>query len=284
MIVWPVDVTQNKYTKWYEQLVNKAKNRTLPEDVYTETHHIVPYCISQDNSKDNLVVLTGREHYMAHLLLWRMGMPPKWHNKMMMALWVMTNGSGYGNQKIERSKLKLRNSKLYETFIEERRRILGDRAAERWKDPKYKNNIVKQIQDRWNDPEYKKRMSQVHKERLSTPEARKASSENSQTMWDNRSEDERKEVLENSLLKVTKARKGKSWDEIYDSETKQRILTGIQNRVLSEDAKERIKQGRLKGCRLPKKKKPCPHCSKMCAGNMLAKWHGDNCKLKPSDG
>lgn len=251
MIVWPIDVTQNKYTKWYEQLVNKAKNRTLSGDVYTETHHIVPHCISQDNSKDNLVVLTAREHYIAHLLLWRMGMPSKWHNKMMMALWVMTNGSGNGNQKMKRSKLKLHSSKLYETFIEERRRISGKQAAERWKDPKYRNNIVNQLQDRWNDPEYKERMSQVHKERMSTPEARKASSENSQTMWNNRSEQERNELLDKTLRKVTADRKGKTYEEIYTPEQIERMHKARENRVLSDDAKERMKQGQLNASKCP---------------------------------
>jgi hypothetical protein len=282
MINWVIKIRHNKYSKWYEALIEKAKNRSIPKDTYTETHHIVPYCISKDNSKNNLVVLTAREHYIAHLLLWRMDMPAKWHNKMMMALWVMTNGSGNSKQKIDRSKLKLRSSRLYERFMGERRRITGEASAERWKNPEYKNNVVTQIKERWNEPEYKARMSKIHKERMNTPEAKEATSNFSKQMWNNRSQEEREEILNKSVRKIAQSRKGKTYEEIYTPEQIERLHNGRKNRVLSEDAKERMKQGRLKGIRKPKTKKPCPHCGKMCAGNMLAKWHGDNCKLKPT--
>lgn len=56
----------NKYYAWYKQLV-ASKNRVL--DCYTEKHHIIPRCMRGDDSVENLVVLTAREHYIAHLLL-----------------------------------------------------------------------------------------------------------------------------------------------------------------------------------------------------------------------
>ena len=120
-----VNVTQNKYTKWYEQLVNKAKNRTLPKNIYTEKHHVIPHCMTQDNSQENLVEFTAREHYVAHLLLWRITMPAKWHNKMTMAIHMMVNGSGYGKQKLERSKY-LMPSKLVEKYRLEWREHLSE--------------------------------------------------------------------------------------------------------------------------------------------------------------
>ena len=125
MINWPVDVTQNKYTRWYEQLVNKARNRKLPKDTYTEKHHVIPYCMTKDNSLENLVQFTAREHYVAHLLLWRMDMPPKWHNKMTMALHMMVNGSGYGKQKLARSEYVM-PSKLVEKYRLEWREHLSN--------------------------------------------------------------------------------------------------------------------------------------------------------------
>lgn len=36
---------------------------------YFERHHIIPKCMEGDNSKENLVLLTAKEHYMAHRLL-----------------------------------------------------------------------------------------------------------------------------------------------------------------------------------------------------------------------
>jgi hypothetical protein len=48
--------------------MEKALNRDQPLE-YAELHHIIPLCISQTNDKDNLVRLTGREHFIAHVLL-----------------------------------------------------------------------------------------------------------------------------------------------------------------------------------------------------------------------
>lgn len=41
----------------------------LPEEIYTENHHIIPRSLGGTNCIDNLVTLTAREHYIVHLLL-----------------------------------------------------------------------------------------------------------------------------------------------------------------------------------------------------------------------
>lgn len=38
---------------------------------YTERHHIIPKCMGGDDSMENLISLTAREHFIAHWLLWR---------------------------------------------------------------------------------------------------------------------------------------------------------------------------------------------------------------------
>ena len=60
------------YIKIYNDLVNKGKLRGLDKkklSYYTECHHIVPKCMSGSNDEDNLVLLTAREHVIAHVLL-----------------------------------------------------------------------------------------------------------------------------------------------------------------------------------------------------------------------
>jgi hypothetical protein len=52
----------------YDRLINFRKNN-VPTTKYTETHHIVMKSLGGTDKKDNLVILTGREHYIAHLLL-----------------------------------------------------------------------------------------------------------------------------------------------------------------------------------------------------------------------
>lgn len=63
---------ENKYAKTYLNLIQRAKNRSLHNDIYTEKHHIIPRSLGGDNSKSNIAVLTAREHYIAHLLLTKM--------------------------------------------------------------------------------------------------------------------------------------------------------------------------------------------------------------------
>ena len=56
------------YHKHYSLLVSKALNREKPA-CYTEKHHIIPKCIGGTDDSSNLVVLTAREHFIAHQLL-----------------------------------------------------------------------------------------------------------------------------------------------------------------------------------------------------------------------
>jgi hypothetical protein len=55
------------YRRIYEALMDKARSRDLFG--YCETHHVVPKCIGGSDCDGNLVRLTAREHYIAHLLL-----------------------------------------------------------------------------------------------------------------------------------------------------------------------------------------------------------------------
>lgn len=73
----------SKYSRWYFSIVRNAKNRC--NDGYVERHHIVPRSLGGSNSKKNIVCLTAREHFIAHLLLVKM---VTGHNKIRMA-WAL---------------------------------------------------------------------------------------------------------------------------------------------------------------------------------------------------
>jgi hypothetical protein len=62
------------YQNIYNQIIENAKSRGLDKkklEGYFEKHHIIPRCINGTDDKDNLVLLTGREHYLCHHLLWK---------------------------------------------------------------------------------------------------------------------------------------------------------------------------------------------------------------------
>ena len=79
----------NKYYKWYDQLIDRARNRTI--EGYVERHHIVPKSLGGTDEKSNLVKLTAREHLIAHMLLPRFveNKKPMWQ-----AVWMMMNTQG----------------------------------------------------------------------------------------------------------------------------------------------------------------------------------------------
>lgn len=107
----------NKYTRWYWLIINKAKSNPLSADVYSEKHHILPRCLGGDNSKDNLIRLTAKEHYLVHLLLTKMG-EGRAKYKLQVAFWRMcapkTGRRIINNRQYETAKhsMKLALSKL----------------------------------------------------------------------------------------------------------------------------------------------------------------------------
>ena len=56
------------YRKIYADIIRRAKERPKP-NCYTERHHIVPKSLGGSNEKDNIVILTAREHFICHWLL-----------------------------------------------------------------------------------------------------------------------------------------------------------------------------------------------------------------------
>ena len=104
---------QNKYTTWYYNIISRAKLRTTP-DGYVEKHHVIPRSLGGLNNRDNLVVLTAREHFICHWLLTKM-VEGIFRQKMAFALHSMlhlnldrryTNSVAYEKNKIEISKIK----------------------------------------------------------------------------------------------------------------------------------------------------------------------------------
>lgn len=60
------------YNKHYNLLIKKAKSEKRKKgSTYYEKHHIIPRSEGGSDLKENLVLLTAREHYLAHWLLFR---------------------------------------------------------------------------------------------------------------------------------------------------------------------------------------------------------------------
>lgn len=58
------------YNQTYNDLIEKSRSNTPMG--YSEVHHIIPRCMGGGNDKDNLVRMSARAHFVAHLLLAKM--------------------------------------------------------------------------------------------------------------------------------------------------------------------------------------------------------------------
>lgn len=150
MINWPIEVSRTKYLTWYENLVAKAKAR-LSLDGYVERHHVIPVCFGGNNKAENIITLTAREHYIAHLLLWKMSMDKKSHNKMTMALHVMVNGSGHKKQ--DRSYIV--PSRIYEANRKEYVQVISEIMSgpdNKWRGRKHSAESLEKMKAWQRDP------------------------------------------------------------------------------------------------------------------------------------
>jgi len=99
-----ISTIKNKYFNWYLKLIETRKHKPLRTIETYHVHHILPKSLGGNDTSDNLIHLTLREHYIAHLLL------PKFltnydKRKMLYSLLLMHNGL--------KSKIRI-NSRLYE--------------------------------------------------------------------------------------------------------------------------------------------------------------------------
>ena len=124
----------NKYTKWYNQITERARYRII--DTYTETHHIQPRSLGGTNEVDNLVELTAREHFICHWLLTKM-YTGEAKSKMINALWMMQSKNTYQ----DRYQTKI-TSRVYESLRQDYARYISDRNTGRVQPPEEK---IKQV-------------------------------------------------------------------------------------------------------------------------------------------
>jgi hypothetical protein len=127
------------YLKVYCNLIRKAENRTPPEG-YTEKHHTFPVSIFGKNKR--IVVLTAREHYIAHALLEkicikRYGLKHWKTQKMIHAFWIMnakTNKIDYHYNSLLYESSKIHQSKIVSEKMKGNKNSLGTVKSKEWID------------------------------------------------------------------------------------------------------------------------------------------------------
>lgn len=112
------------YKKIYNLIIEKAKSekRIKNSNFYYESHHIIPKCLGGEGkttewkTHPNIVLLTAKEHFIAHLLLCEIHPNEK---KLKFALWGMCNQDRNG----KRYKV---NSRRYERIRDDYAKLISE--------------------------------------------------------------------------------------------------------------------------------------------------------------
>lgn len=98
------------YQNVYTRLIERRVHSTQMLQVF-QKHHIVPKCLGGGDTEDNIVKLTYREHYIAHLLLYKIHRNNKQvAYKLLNAIMIMGSTLGTSN--------KIRfNSRMYDLLV-----------------------------------------------------------------------------------------------------------------------------------------------------------------------
>lgn len=204
-------IKDNKYKKWYIALCNKAilrQNGVLTRNKidlvrksigYVEKHHILPKCLCTDKSqitdKANLVLLTPREHYIAHLLLWK----ATDNNLLAYALKIFNNNS--------KRNIKI-NSRVFESAriaISEHASTIAIERIKKYGHPRQNITLTKETKEKLSnalkgiplDDERKTKIKETMKEKYKNNEI---IAPNLGRKWD----DKYKEKMSESCKKIVK--------------------------------------------------------------------------------
>ena len=245
---------ENKYTKWYYDIVNRSINRRL--DIYTEEHHVIPKSMGGTNDSDNLVRLTAREHFLCHLLLTKM-VNGQLKHKAVKAARMMAKTTGPKQQRYKVT------GRIYESLI--------------------RNKIEVSI-------ETKKRMGISQKQRFANvPGTFKNKKHTKETLGKLRrpKTEEQKLKQSQSMKGKFKGRiphnKGKTFEELYGDraeEIRNKVRragekNGFYGKTHTEEQRQKKRLEKLNSAR-----QQCPYCNKLVDPMNYARWHGDKCKNK----
>lgn len=128
------------YEKIYNALVDKARKENTDNVGYFEKHHIIPKSLGGTNDASNLVKLTARQHYIAHLLLYKIykqkcvnGVDKTPYYKMLGALSAMVQFPAAYDDNGAILRLFKFGSVVYDNWKQELSKVLSERSKNRMK-------------------------------------------------------------------------------------------------------------------------------------------------------
>jgi hypothetical protein len=247
----------NKYKNWYNNIISIAKTRDVSG--YVERHHIIPRSLGGNDSEENLVNLTAREHFICHWLLIKMYSGES-KAKMIYAL----NGMKRNGQYTERYETKI-TSRVYENLKKEFAIIHS--AAMKGRDPW--NRGYKE--DR---PDVLENVKQAALKRK--PQSKESREKQAQKTRGQKRTDEQRENISKALKGKLRGPMGAHQKEaISKSTTGKAKPQGMGSKLSATIAKQLAN-----GTHYTQIKIQCPYCPVKSSKGKYNKYHGDRCKHK----
>jgi len=153
------------YKKIYDQLILNAKNRNINSNIYYEEHHIKMRSHGGSDASENLVLLTAREHFIAHWLLWKIFKDPQ----TAFAWWSMVRNNTNNERRDKRYNI---SSRLYESAKHAMVSMLKNRNLSEETKTKISENSARKGKPNWNSgikwkkKNYQKIMSEEKKKKI----------------------------------------------------------------------------------------------------------------------
>ena len=239
----------NKYTKWYNSIIENAKSREISG--YTEQHHILPRSFGGSNDPSNLVLLTAREHFVCHLLLTKMVIGKNQH-KAIHAAWGMCNLKSKDQHR------HLVSSRTYESLRIKHATILSEKYTGVKNPNKGRSGEQNKFYGKTHSDETKEKIRQARLGRVDSIEVKLKKSQSAKN---------RPPVTEITREKISKANKGRTG------------LAGEKNgffgKTHSLEQREKKRQEKL-----ATPKQICYYCNREIDQMNYSRWHGEKCKHK----
>lgn len=226
------------YLRIYDQIIDRARDRKL--NCYKERHHVTPRCLGGSDSRNNLVDLTAREHFICHWLLSRIH--PE-EPRLSYAFWMMSTSKR--PNRYRPSSRAYQEAKQLQSILRSQQ-TLGHTTSQETKEKISKANRGKKRTE-----EERKKMSDAQKGKVGT--------------WNGKthSEESKQKMREKKL--GTRA----------SDETKKKMSESRKGRTRTEEQKKAYSIA-MKG--IPKKKYECPSCSRLIGGMKNLERHTSICK------
>lgn len=232
------------YNKIHNQVIERAisENRKRGRDCYYEQHHIKPKCMGGTNRKDNLVLLTAREHFIVHKIL-----PiiyPRYRKELHLALHRMTFSTTdkmKRNYRIGAREFERLRKEIGESLLGDNNPFSNKQHTEKTKET-ISIKAKKRLSEPQNHPLYGKPCSEERKEKIRIANTGKKASDQAR-------------------IKMSESRKNKPLSEQH----KINLSKSLRGKKRSEETKNKL--------RIPKPKYECTHCGQLIGGKSNLDQH-----------